>query len=304
MRRTSQSSRHDPDGLLVVQLTGGLGNQLFQYALGRQLSVDRRVPLKLDISKYAYDSLRTYKLDCFNIQAGIATPDDIIRAKGGAGLRGKLRRRLDRLKPYYRRHWIKEQGSCFNAHILQAPRNAHLQGYWQSEKYFEGIAEILRDEFTLRQEASHPSRTLVAEMEQTNSVSLHVRRGDYVSNPSTSRMYDICGKEYYQLAMQAIAARVHEPSFFIFSDDIDWVRQNLPIGYPTVYVEHNGPTHDYEDLWLMSKCKHHIIANSSFSWWGAWLGDYKNKIIIAPKKWTAKSNWCDSDILPPDWTTL
>jgi hypothetical protein len=144
---------------------------------------------------------------------------------------------------------------------------------------------------------------LAEEINTVNAVSLHVRRGDYVSNPRTMATNGVCPLSYYDSAIRYICARVDAPHFFVFSDDMDWVRENLNIDHPCRYVDHNCSTESFNDMRLMSMCRHHIIANSSFSWWGAWLNPREDKIVIAPKKWFANSN-DTKDLLPFGWATL
>ena len=136
------------------------------------------------------------------------------------------------------------------------------------------------------------------------SVSVHIRRGDYLSNPAFYRFHGVCAVEYYEAAVGHLAGAVENPCFFLFSDDLDWARRNLRLDYPVTYVDHNGEDKDYEDLRLMSQCKHHIIANSSFSWWAAWLCANPGKIVIAPRKWFNDPNIDTADIIPASWRRI
>jgi hypothetical protein len=287
--------------MVVVQLRGGLGNQLFQYATGRRIALTNDAPLKLDLSKLARDHLRTYKLKHFKIEAEIATPDEVMQVKGGTGVTGYLIRRLDRFKPYYRRLWVKERHFHFDPTILTISGTAFLEGYWQSEPYFKTIEKKLREELALRSKPSALSEQIARAMQGTTSVSLHVRRGDYAANPAT---YYLCPLEYYISALAKIKRCVENPNFFIFSDDPVWTRENLMIGAPTTFVTHNSADRDYEDLWLISQCKHHIIANSTFSWWGAWLGSHPGKTVIAPKQWAWNPKYNHKERIPEGWETL
>jgi hypothetical protein len=138
---------------------------------------------------------------------------------------------------------------------------------------------------------------------RVNAVSLHVRRGDYVKNPKTTATHGLCSLDYYHTAIRYIYETVEQPYFFIFSDDMAWVKEHLKIDAPCQYVDHNQGKESFNDMHLMSLCKHHIIANSSFSWWGAWLNSSPEKIVIAPNKWFANQNNI-KDLLPNDWVTL
>ena len=136
---------------------------------------------------------------------------------------------------------------------------------------------------------------------QTNSVSLHIRRGDYVSNQKTNQTHGTCDLDYYQRCITEIEKEVENPYFFVFSDEIEWVKENLKINHPAEYVDQNTGDKSYEDMRLMSQCKHNVIANSSFSWWGAWLNSYPDKIVFAPKRWFASDKHNTKDLIPEGW---
>ena len=138
----------------------------------------------------------------------------------------------------------------------------------------------------------------------SNSISLHVRRADYVTNPQANQFHGVSSMEYYNKAIHKIKSIISEPHFFIFSDDITWAKQNMIIDCPTTFVSHNGPDKNYDDLRLMSFCKHHIIANSSFSWWGAWLAMNKNKVVIAPTRWFNSPDRNTKDVIPENWFSI
>jgi hypothetical protein len=289
-----------------VRLNGGLGNQLFQYATGRAIAQRHNVPLKLDTSGFERNPQRRYVLDNFCISASPATPSEVKHRTGTNG--NRVRRRLTKLYqgylPYYRQSVFVERGFQFDPNLFRARREVYLIGYWQSEKYFESIAPLLRREFTLRTELDHDNQAMASQIEQTKSVSVHIRRGDYISDENTSRYHGICSLAYYQNAVEVIARSVVRPEFFVFSDDIEWAKQNLRLNHPVVYVSHNGAARDCEDLRLMSLCKHHIVANSSFSWWGAWLGQNANKRVIAPLKWFDQAQLDTRDLIPAPWIRL
>jgi hypothetical protein len=176
-------------------------------------------------------------------------------------------------------------------------------GYWQSEKYFSEFSQQIRRDFSFCKPLSSDNEEFANEINHINAVSLHVRRGDFVNNPTTLATHGLCSLDYYRAAVQYISYRVNQPHFFIFSDDIAWTKENLEIVFPCHYVDHNQGAESHNDMRLMSLCQHHIIANSSFSWWGAWLNPSKEKIVIAPKRWFAKQ--IDTrDLLPPSWVVL
>ena len=282
--------------MIILNLKGGLGNQMFQYALGRKLALKNNTALKLDISGYPRQTLRQYGLGDFNIVEEIATPEEVRKLKYPFGLCSKLARRF-RFKILRRFHIGWEPG------ILEAGDNIYLDGFWQSYKYFDDVTETLKKEFTLKQPLSPASTELSAQILSADSISLHIRRGDYVSNPKTRKHHGICDLDYYRKAVKLITEKVPTPTFFVFSDDIDWVKQNLDIGFPTVYVS-RPELGDSEELVLMSRCHHHIIANSSFSWWGAWLGINSEKIIISPTKWVNNNSVKMNDLIPKTWLKI
>lgn len=291
--------------MVITRIWGGLGNQLFEYAAGRRLALANDDQLKLDISHYQISS-RPYKLNKFNIVEDIALPMEVQRLTGmkdHSSMPARIRRRLMRYLPTRRTAIIVERSSGFRPEVLSATGDAYMDGYWQSELYFKDIEHIIRGEFRLKDPPGAINRTVGAAISECESVSLHVRRGDYVSNPLYNQVHGTCPLEYYEAAVELIAKEVKDPHFFVFSDDLEWTKRNLMLGYPAAYP-HNGEENDYEDLRLMSLCKHHIIANSSFSWWGAWLSANPNKVVIAPKRWFNDPRKDPSNIVPSSWRRI
>lgn len=290
--------------MVIVRLMGGLGNQMFQYATGRAVAHRNRTQLKLDVSALERDAARSYTLHHFNIVKSIATSDEVGRFTK-RDLWGRISRRVERyLRPPYRRPVFTQRFDHFDPDILRLRGSVYLTGYWQSEKYFKDIEQIIRQDFTLRHAPNAENQRLARIIANTNSVSLHIRRGDYVSNPRFSRKFGVCSLEYYQSAAAKMAEKVQDPHFFVFSDDIPWARDNLRLQYPVTFVAHNDADKDYEDLRLMSLCRHHIIANSSFSWWGAWLCTRPGKIVMAPKRWFKMPGRDTPDLIPDSWQRI
>ncbi|MHB9035613.1 MAG: alpha-1,2-fucosyltransferase [Armatimonadota bacterium] len=295
--------------MIIVRLKGGLGNQLFQYAIGRRIALSNDAQLKLDISTYRLGCSRPYRLGYFNINAEIASEDEMKGFLGVTqrGLLGRVRRVVRRhirsRAPYHKRPLVEEKSPCFDPDVLQVSDNSYLDGYWQTEKYFQDIEQTLREDFELEHAPDDTNRMMLERVNDVTSVSLHIRRGDYLS-PHTYEVHGVCSLEYYESAVRELASEVQQPHFFVFSDDPEWVKRNLRLDYPTVYVDHNGEAGDYEDLRLMSSCKHHIIANSTFSWWGAWLCANLDKIIIAPRKWFNSSAIDTRDLIPASWRRI
>lgn len=293
--------------MIIVKLIGGLGNQLFQYAAGRKLAELHAAPLKLDLGGFETYRLHKYSLHPFNIREEFASPVEVRRLdwRGQRSARGFCLRAVQMLKPYYRRTVFVEAslGPC-DPNIFRTPRDVYLDGYWQSEKYFRDIAGIIRREFTVRDEPSPESRRIAAEIQGTESVGIHVRRGDFVWNPETAKFHGLAGPEYYRRGVSEIARQVKNPHLFFFSDDPDWVAENLRFEHPATYVRHNDASRNYDDLRLMSLCRHDVIANSSFSWWAAWLNSNPAKIVCAPRRWISDPGIDARDVLPGSWISL
>ena len=292
--------------MIISRLIGGLGNQMFQYAVARALAEKTHQHLKLDVFSFS-----TYKLHngfelvrIFEGNKELATAEDV-RAMLGLQNFPMLKRLV--LRPEL--VWLRSKKLVAEPHfrywdgLKHISKDAYLIGYWQSEKYFKSIEATVRSDFTFKQPMSQVNQNIANNIAQSNSISLHVRRGDYVQNSVTLAAHGVCSLEYYQAAIAYMIERVAQPKFFIFSDDIEWVKNNIRINFPCQYVENNHGAESYNDMRLMSLCQHHIIANSSFSWWGAWLGTYIKKIVISPKKWFANDNNV-SDLFPPDWIAI
>ena len=293
--------------MIVVKLMGGLGNQMFQYAAGRRLSQVSGVPLKLALDWFdtpsAESTPRHYSLHPYNIREDFAT------CRGPGRYASSTLRRLagfvPRLFPFGGVH-LREKHYHFDPSILTPRRRVYLDGYWQSEKYFCDIRDIICSEFTVRETAQGRNLALLEQLSPNDftSVALHVRRGDYVADPAASRVHGACSSDYYADAVRLVAAQTTAPHFFIFSDDPEWVRSNLAIDHPCTIVDCNGDDAAHEDLRLMSMCRHHIIANSTFSWWGAWLCRHPEKLVIAPKRWFAGASHDTRDVVPASWVRI
>jgi len=201
-------------------------------------------------------------------------------------------------------NWVIEKQFNFDNQILNSPNNILLDGYWQSEKYFADITDILRREFVVRYQQDTQSQKVANQIKSTESISLHVRRTDYVQNTLTNQIHGTCDQDYYDRAVRYIGKRVINPHFFIFSDEPEWARSNLKLRFPMTIVDCNDASRNYEDLRLMSMCRHNIIANSSFSWWAAWLNPNSNKIVIAPQKWFNDHTRNTKDLIPDQWIKL
>lgn len=295
--------------MIIVKIMGGLGNQMFQYAFGKCLANKNKTGLLLDKSEFDNPRQeRKYELDKFCID--ITKDRDlkierIINLKNpiyGIAIWQKIKRNWLKLYGY---EYYKEQSCEFDSKILDLPDKTFIEGYWQSEKYFENIKEEIRRSFSTFKPPLSKRTQLIAKKEQSvNSISIHVRRGDYISNKNANDTHGSCSLDYYHRAIKLISQKVKDPVFFMFSDDIVWTKKNLKLNFPCHYVDHNDSGKDYEDIYLMSQCKHHIIANSTFSWWGAWLGKDKNNVTIGPKKWFKAKDITKVNIMPEHWIKI
>jgi len=195
----------------------------------------------------------------------------------------------------------KESYFHFDPDFLELPEDVYLEGYWQSAKYFKNLVGIIRREFTPRKELDASNEHISEKTCESNAISIHIRNGNYIANPQTYNHHGLCPFEYYQMAIDCMVKNISNLYFYIFSDDPLWIKQNLIVNYPHTYATHNQNIRYSLDLWLMSLSKHHIIVNSSFSWWGAWLCNNSEKMIIAPKKWFNASGINARDLIPDSW---
>lgn len=286
--------------ILVVKIMGGLGNQMFQYAIAYSLARKIECEMKLDLN--FFDSYKTHKysLTFLNITALSAKKFDTVHSESS-----KSKKFFSKLLGYNCKKIIREKSLLFDPSIFELEDNIYLDGYWQSEHYFKDYAVDIRKEFSFKHSPSLANEILLGDIVAEQSVSVHIRRGDYVSDAKANAVHGTCDDEYYQRAVSYMHSKLsNKLKFYIFSDDPQWVRENMNFGESAVYVTHNDAEHNFEDLRLMSACKHHIIANSSFSWWAAWLNPSDDKIIVAPKQWFKTTTLDSNDIVPDNWIRL
>lgn len=262
--------------MVTVRIFGGLGNQMFQYAAGLALAHKYNVQLKLDISFFKSCKDRKFMLDRFNISK------DVIISNRLGMFNSKIARKIMSIvkfpKWYYRNY-----STVFDNKIWDLPKNVYMDGYFQSEKYFAEIEKKIREEFVPAFELSEDFNWWQKTIENCNSVSIHVRRGDYLLRKNFE-IHGILGVDYYEKAVSEIENQIENPQFFIFSDDEQWCRDNIvPITKNGEVVNLKSENKDVEELLLMSFCKHNIIANSSYSWWGAWLNKNGEKKVVSPE---------------------
>jgi hypothetical protein len=259
----------------------------------------------MDISWYK-KKFRDYELCYLNVQEEVASEEEIEKiTRMTTSLYDRFYRNvINEVLPYYRRNQVVEKYTYFDPNILKVADNTYIKGFWQSESYFKSIETTIRKEFTFKAPLIGLNADLAKMMDETNSVSVHIRRGDYISNPEFNKKHGTCHISYYEEASRYIAERVQNPTYYIFSDDITWVKQHIFCFNPCVYITHNTGPHSYKDMQLISMCKHNIIANSSFSWWGAWLNSNPDKIVTAPAKWFNDQTAANKDLVPNSWIQL
>jgi hypothetical protein len=296
--------------MLIVELLGGLGNQMFQYAFGRSISTQLGFEVKFDVRNLLDRTpkpnftFRDYELAIFNAEVPLATASDVALYKAlptgkVAQLSNRIQRKLTKARLFQEKKVF-----TYDADVLRVGRHTYFEGYWQTEKYFKPCESLIRQAFTFKQPLTGISHALAAKMLGAPSVAMHVRRGDYVTNAATNAAHGTCTPAYYQQAVAALQERVGAINLFIFSDEPQWVRENLHFAVPTEYVTHNQGQASYQDMQLMSLCQHNIIANSSFSWWGAWLNNNPAKVVVAPKQWMPGYTTDSLDLIPEAWLRL
>jgi hypothetical protein len=286
--------------VVITELTGGLGNQMFQYALGRALSLKSGAELLFDTRSLSRDTQRTYALGGFGIAGRIAASSELPVGWGP----------LTRRAPWLSRllggpSLVAERSFAYDNTIPTLTPPVALHGNWQSERYFAEIASTIRSDFSLTGPLDLRRQELAAEIGNTlAAISVHVRRGDYVSSPTANAYHGTCEPAWYAAAKARIDAMVTGCSYFVFSDDVAWAQANLPEFSGCRFVEPSADGRDECDIHLMSLCHHHIIANSSFSWWGAWLNPSTKKRVIAPARWFAGAAHDTRDLIPATWERL
>ena len=294
--------------MILVKLRGGLGNQMFQYAAARRLAEVHDTTVRIDTSWYdrvpAGTTPRSYELHDFRITGTRANRWETI---GTDGVRNTRLRDVPiaiyrKVRPKFR--FVGERQFHFDPRILELPDHVCLFGYWISARYFGDAGEAIRRELRPRRPLSDEARKVAAAIGATESVAVHVRRGDYAHHPATAASHGFCGLDYYRRAVDVVRRRVSDPHFFVFSDDPDWAFENLDVGGSVDFVSHNRGPSGVEDLCLMSAARHQIIANSSFSWWAAWLNGQDGKVVVAPRRWMNDPSCDTSDVLPEEWTAL
>ena len=287
---------------VIVGLSGGLGNQLFQYAAGRSLAAQISAPLVLDLSWFRGQKLRKFSLSSFQIKAAECSQFQWLPSYSQAQISRFSRRFLPRIMGV---PVLRETHFHYNEKFSKINGPVYLEGYWQSEFYFKEIRHLLLKDFTLNHYVPNSNLEMLSKINNgCDAICVHVRRGDYISNSSAAKIYGECSPDYFHRGVTKLSNELNNPHCFVFSDDYDWVRSNLKFSVPTTIVDINGQDAPEIDLVLMSNCHHFLIANSSFSWWAAWLAKRANKKIIAPEKWFLNADINTKDLIPSSWQRL
>lgn len=292
--------------MIITKIIGGLGNQIFQYAIARRIAHDVGQDFYLDTADFSWYR-RPYFLDRFNIQGKTLPESDAKKWRAHEG-KHSWRRWLEERKPMVRRNYRLEPESIyytFDENVLRLPPKGdlYLNGYWQHEKYFMPIREILLRDFTLKPEHAAADNPIMRSVREAESVGIHFRRGD----DQVNKMYGTPTLEYYAEGVEEIAKRNPGKTLklFVFSNDIAWVKENFKSEYETKILEPQDNLTDYQEFSALASCKHQVIANSTFSWWAAWLNDHAGRVIVGPKEWLINERRYDtSELLPPSWIRL
>lgn len=283
--------------MIIVRLTGRLGNQMFQYALARSLQAQGK-EVYIDSSMLKYDG-NHYELGIYARCSAVREVTMKDRNRLGDCQKNPIFKIKRKVIGYKKTH-IVENGYQYHPE-LYAMDEVYLEGYWQSEKYFKDIEKIIRADFLFPPIQGECNRKMAEHIKEKQSVSLHIRRGDYLEKKYAPMHGNICNRQYYQNAIAYIREHVEYPVFYVFTDDVQWASKQYKNQDDFIIVDENSGDQSFRDMQLMSMCKHHIIANSSFSWWGAWLDANPEKIVVAPSKWFNLAEtpdiWCKNWII-------
>lgn len=300
--------------MIIVRLIGGLGNQLFQYALGRHLSEIYKTDLLIDktsLENYKSRWYNKYSLSPFYKNPSLFHKCYLgeFNIKESYISSGELKDLFDSTylcEDFHHKIKLVKEKKVFlhDPDVLRSGNHVYLHGYWQTEKYFVSIKDLILREYTLKNPCTGKNLEIKNQINSCESVSIHIRQG-YAEVAGNSLYYPYYSSNYYSKCIDQIIRKVNNPHFFIFSDNYEWVHKNFKIPYPSTYVDYNNRDGCFEDLRLMSLCKHNIIANSTFSWWAAWLNTNSNKIVLSPKQWFLDKNYLVlDDLFPEKWIKI
>lgn len=289
--------------MIIVELRGGLGNQLFQFAYGFHLANKRKTRLLLDTSHFINHPLRNFELDKLGLSKYVGNQEEIKAIKKYVDPRRLHNKICNLVLPYYRHSLVRERAYHFDPNLLKVRKNVYLSGFWQSEKYFSDDAERLLE--AIRFEQVNHLAPIKEQIVSSHSVGVHIRRGDYASDPQVKALHGLVPMEYYERAIEFLRNEIPDLSIFVVTDDPAWVTDNFKVGsFEVLSGKHTRDSVD--DLYLFSLCQYNVTANSSFSWWGAWLNQNKNKKVICPKNWFAAyaDKFDTKDLIPDSWIKM
>ncbi len=290
--------------IIIPRIFGGIGNQLFIYAAARRLAIVNKAELVLDdVSGFVWDHAyqRNYQLDHFNIPCRKASATE--RLEPFSRIRRYLKRHINQYRRFEHRHYIQQVGRDFDPRLLLIkPRGKlYIQGYWQSENYFKDVEPIIRLDLKICPPTDEINRCMADQLCKQTAVAVHVRFFD----ESLAHSMNNVPADYYTRAISKMEAQVPQAHYYIFSDQPELAKKlvSLPNERITLVFHNQGDENAFADLWLMSQCQHFVIANSTFSWWGAWLSDYPEKVIIAPnlRLENGYMTWGFKGLIPEDW---
>ena len=296
--------------MIIVRLTGGLGNQMFQYAFGRYLSIKNKTILKLDASLLCSDetsqSQPSYALDIFNINPEFASKEEVIGFNGEPGKTLLKKLQNHARKYFFPYRFVVQRGHEFDPSHLDIEDDYSISGRWQSEKYFLGAEKEIREGFMFKNELDEYALAMSESIHANDSIAIHVRRGDYATNPHFSTALGTLSDEYYIKSINRVSRLFVSPRYYVFSDDIAYCKKLFAVlGKKITFVEQVDDAMSAEyDLRLMSQCKGYIISNSTYAWWGAWLSGASGSNILAPSKWAIDERYCPPEIFPEGWQTI
>ena len=291
--------------MVVVQLNGGLGNQLFQYAAAKSLSLSHNTSLHLDISSFYRETLPELEVprafELYNFK-GVKEKIEKSPVNIQKGSYRSIASRIQKIFPRHKRDIYNEPYYHFSDNFFKTKKDVILKGQWQSEKYFSRYQDVIKNTYELKDEFIKNVKHFLPSNKET--VSVHIRRGDYMRKPIILDWHGVMSKEYYQNAFEILKKKLQDFQVYYFSDDPSWVRSELIPMMPGTIVSTEISSSHLEDFYLMSQCKHNIIANSSFSWWAAWLNPNPDKTVIAPKKWFNSGPQDTQDLFPSSWIKI
>ena len=285
--------------MIITEITGGLGNQLFQYAAGLALSNKHKTQLKINSNFNSLDTNRKLTLTHFNIDVNQANPVEINHLYPSSS----LNRKIQSILPASRKSFYKEKKFSFQSNFSQLSSSVYLKGYWQSELYFSSIDLIIKEKYQLDPDCYKNASDFIQQLSSHESVSIHVRKGDYLKAPYNS-YYAELNNEYYKRAIEFLKEICPAIKAYVFTDDPTWVEQHLDLGISFELASGHKTNSMFEDFQAMRSCKYHVIANSSFSWWTAWLSDHQDKQVVAPKNWFKNIQEDTTDLIPKSWNIL